>query len=276
LLASPDASAQTGTAKGRVVTISEVTIVGRVQKPIAAVDVSRIQPKLTLAELRQPFIDRIESALKSRSDRSRWSSRHWCRSCTWRAPSAPELSRGLGADVERWAAAVRDARGERLRVVADGEPELAALLDAIESAPAREAAIAELNDRTAELSAELDVGRDVPRAATRISLATGTACAVIVIATSSRPVARARPFALAALASVWRAPSCGFRSRGRRAPPAGCLGGLGRALDRRFPSQTEIRNFSDGTSGRVDAAGCVYSEHGTDRSRCPPTAQTAA
>jgi hypothetical protein len=48
---------------GRVVTISEVTIVGRVQKPIAAVDVSRIQPKLTLGELRQPFLDRIEKAL---------------------------------------------------------------------------------------------------------------------------------------------------------------------------------------------------------------------
>ena len=49
--------------KSRVVTISEITIVGRVQKPIAAVDVSRIQPKLTLAELRQPFVDRIEKAL---------------------------------------------------------------------------------------------------------------------------------------------------------------------------------------------------------------------
>ena len=59
--------AMNGTAlaqkKGRVVTISEVTIVGRVQKPIAAVDVSRIQPKLTLGELRQPFLDRIEKAL---------------------------------------------------------------------------------------------------------------------------------------------------------------------------------------------------------------------
>jgi len=55
---SPDVFAQ-----GRVVTISEVTIVGRVQKPIAAVDVSRIQPKLTLAELRQSFTDRIERAL---------------------------------------------------------------------------------------------------------------------------------------------------------------------------------------------------------------------
>lgn len=49
--------------KSRVVTISEVTIVGRVQKPIAAVDVSRIQPKLTLAELKQPFLDRIEKAI---------------------------------------------------------------------------------------------------------------------------------------------------------------------------------------------------------------------
>jgi hypothetical protein len=49
--------------KGRVVTISEVTIVGRIQKPIAAVDVSRIQPKLTLAELRQPFLQRIEEAV---------------------------------------------------------------------------------------------------------------------------------------------------------------------------------------------------------------------
>jgi hypothetical protein len=60
LLSPGAASAQ---KKPRVVTISEVTIVGRVQKPIAAVDVSRIQPKLTLAELRQPFLDRIEKAV---------------------------------------------------------------------------------------------------------------------------------------------------------------------------------------------------------------------
>jgi len=60
LLVPTTAAAQ---KKPRVVTISEVTIVGRVQKPIAAVDVSRIQPKLTLAELRQPFLDRIEKAV---------------------------------------------------------------------------------------------------------------------------------------------------------------------------------------------------------------------
>jgi hypothetical protein len=46
-----------------VITLAEVTITGRIQKPIAAVDVSRIQPKLTLAELRQPFLDRIEHAI---------------------------------------------------------------------------------------------------------------------------------------------------------------------------------------------------------------------
>lgn len=46
-----------------VITLAEVKITGRVQKPIAAVDVSRIQPKLTLAELRQPFLERIEKAI---------------------------------------------------------------------------------------------------------------------------------------------------------------------------------------------------------------------
>lgn len=60
LLVAGTAGAQ---SKGRVITITEVTIVGRVQKPIAAVDVSRIQPKLTLAELKQPFMERIEKAI---------------------------------------------------------------------------------------------------------------------------------------------------------------------------------------------------------------------
>lgn len=58
---SADASAQ---QKGGVITINEITIVGRVQKPVASVDVSKIQPKLTLAELRQPFLDRIEAVAR--------------------------------------------------------------------------------------------------------------------------------------------------------------------------------------------------------------------
>ncbi|HEX3345857.1 MAG TPA: hypothetical protein VHS09_14835 [Polyangiaceae bacterium] len=47
-----------------VLQVGEITIVGRVQKPIAAVDVAKIQAKLTLAELRQPFLDRIEDAVR--------------------------------------------------------------------------------------------------------------------------------------------------------------------------------------------------------------------
>ncbi len=49
----------------RVVTISEVTIVGRVQKPIAAVDVSRLQPKLTLSEMKTTFLEMIEKAVQN-------------------------------------------------------------------------------------------------------------------------------------------------------------------------------------------------------------------
>jgi hypothetical protein len=46
-----------------VITLAEVTITGRIQKPIAAVDVARIRPKLTLSELRQPFVTRITEAI---------------------------------------------------------------------------------------------------------------------------------------------------------------------------------------------------------------------
>lgn len=57
------AFAQQKPGKG-VITLAEVTIVGRVQKPIAAVDVNRLTPKLTVSEQRQPFIERIEKALQ--------------------------------------------------------------------------------------------------------------------------------------------------------------------------------------------------------------------
>ncbi len=63
LFITQDAFAQ-GKTKGRVITISEVTIVGRVLKPIASVDVNKIPPKLTLSELKQAFVDRIEAATK--------------------------------------------------------------------------------------------------------------------------------------------------------------------------------------------------------------------
>ena len=50
--------------KGGVITLGEIKIVGRVQKPVASVDVGHVQPNLTLAELRQPFLDRIEEAVQ--------------------------------------------------------------------------------------------------------------------------------------------------------------------------------------------------------------------
>ena len=51
------------TAPG-VLKLGVIEIVGRVQKPIASIDVGKIPPKLTLAELRQPFLDRIEEAIQ--------------------------------------------------------------------------------------------------------------------------------------------------------------------------------------------------------------------
>ena len=62
LFAEHAALAQQKASKG-VITLAEVTIVGRIQKPIAAVDVNRIQPKLTLQELRQPFLELVEKAI---------------------------------------------------------------------------------------------------------------------------------------------------------------------------------------------------------------------
>jgi hypothetical protein len=54
--------AKDNTPRG-VITLAEITITGRIQKPIAAVDVARIRPKLTLSELRQPFLERIGKAI---------------------------------------------------------------------------------------------------------------------------------------------------------------------------------------------------------------------
>ena len=50
--------------KKGVITLNEIEIVGRVQKPIESVDVGMIPVKLTLAEMRQPFLDRIEEAVQ--------------------------------------------------------------------------------------------------------------------------------------------------------------------------------------------------------------------
>ncbi len=63
LLTTFSATAQSRQQNRGVITLAEVTIVGRVQKPIAAVDVNRLAPKLSISERRQPFVERIEKAI---------------------------------------------------------------------------------------------------------------------------------------------------------------------------------------------------------------------
>jgi hypothetical protein len=98
------------------------------------------------------------------------------------------LKRGVGAEVARWAALVRGSRGpsagERLRAAARSNDRLAQLVTALESAPSRDAGIAELNDQALELDRVLDVGAEIPRSAARIALFSGTACAIGVVMTS--------------------------------------------------------------------------------------------
>jgi hypothetical protein len=49
--------------KATTVEVGEITISAYVPKPVAAVDINRIAPKLSLSELRQPFLDKIEQAI---------------------------------------------------------------------------------------------------------------------------------------------------------------------------------------------------------------------
>jgi hypothetical protein len=58
-------SAAQAQKKNNVIVLDDVTITGRVQKPVAAVDISRIAPKLSLSELRQPFLEKIEKVIYS-------------------------------------------------------------------------------------------------------------------------------------------------------------------------------------------------------------------
>jgi len=47
---------------GHVVLLPPVKVVGRIQTPLAAVEINRVEPKLTLSELRPTFADRIGRA----------------------------------------------------------------------------------------------------------------------------------------------------------------------------------------------------------------------
>jgi hypothetical protein len=67
LLSSSVAAGAEGQKKPRqprgVITLDTVTIKGRLQQPIAAIDVTRLRPRLTLSDLRQPFLDRIDKSV---------------------------------------------------------------------------------------------------------------------------------------------------------------------------------------------------------------------
>lgn len=61
LFASAPAAAQ---GKSNVITLNEITIVGRVQKPIAAAIIARLRGEIELTEMRQPFVERIEIVIR--------------------------------------------------------------------------------------------------------------------------------------------------------------------------------------------------------------------
>jgi hypothetical protein len=63
LFGTAKARAEKPQRPSRLVTVSEVTIVGRVQKPIAAVDVSRIPARLTMHRHDQTLLSKIQRDL---------------------------------------------------------------------------------------------------------------------------------------------------------------------------------------------------------------------
>jgi hypothetical protein len=229
LASSSVASAQ---KKGRVVTISEVTIVGRVQKPIAAVDVSRIQPKLTLAELRQPFLDRIEKAI--------YNDPFWASlGAALLLGGWPTLAAWLiaGACIAlAWRAC---SRLDQLRPPAPSRllAELGELPEegVASSERARRAAVAELNQRISDVGFELGLSPARFAALTRINLASGTALALLAFlgGDSQLPIERIIQGGVCAMS--------GFVG-------AGVVASLGRMAKRRV---SEIRTEWDRSSREV-------------------------
>ncbi len=49
--------------KPTVVDVGEIQIKAYVPKPVAVVDIERLDPKLSLADLHKPFVDEIEKAI---------------------------------------------------------------------------------------------------------------------------------------------------------------------------------------------------------------------
>jgi hypothetical protein len=64
LCSAPGVDAQEKGTKGAV-TLPPVTIVGRIQRPIATVDVNRVQPRFTIEERKPPFFEAITGAVQA-------------------------------------------------------------------------------------------------------------------------------------------------------------------------------------------------------------------
>jgi len=64
LALAPSALAQKKPA-GRVIEVRETTVVGRVQKPVAAQEIGKMPTRLQSGEPKKSFLDRIEGATAS-------------------------------------------------------------------------------------------------------------------------------------------------------------------------------------------------------------------
>lgn len=61
LAATPSAFAQKKPA-GKVIEVRETTVIGRVQKPVAAQEIGKMPTRLQSSEPKKSFLDRIEGA----------------------------------------------------------------------------------------------------------------------------------------------------------------------------------------------------------------------
>lgn len=60
--AEPALAQSKGKASGGVIVVRETTVVGRVQKPVAAQEIGKLPTRLQSSEPKKSFLDRIEGA----------------------------------------------------------------------------------------------------------------------------------------------------------------------------------------------------------------------
>ena len=63
--ASDRASAQSKPVRGNVVMVRETTVVGRIQKPVAAQEIGKLPTRLQSGDPKRSFLERIEGATAS-------------------------------------------------------------------------------------------------------------------------------------------------------------------------------------------------------------------